>query len=183
MDELTRLLEAAHDDAGVDSAALFRAAYGELRQLARARLAGGAPLTLIDTTVLVNECWLRLADRETLQVDTRRRFFAFASEVMRSVIVDEVRRRNAAKRGGGLPEVTLETELGSLIADDEVLRVDEALRSLAALEPRLAQVVEMRYFAGMTETQIGETLGLTERTVRRDWEKARLLLRDLLAST
>lgn len=181
MGEITRLIEARQDHAGVDGAALFEAAYDELRKLARARLNGSAPMTLLDTTALVNESWLRLSGSKSLQVETRRKFFAYASGVMRSVIVDQLRERSAGKRGGGLKAITLDTDVGSaLIAQDEAVQVHEALQALALVEPRLAQVVEMRYFGGLTEAEIGEALGLTERTVRRDWEKARLLLASML---
>jgi len=181
MGEITRLIEARQDHAGVDGAALFEAAYDELRKLARARLNGSAPMTLLDTTALVNESWLRLSGSKSLQVETRRKFFAYASGVMRSVIVDQLRERSAGKRGGGLKAITLDTDVGSaLIAQDEAVQVHEALQALALVERRLAQVVEMRYFGGLTEAEIGEALGLTERTVRRDWEKARLLLASML---
>jgi RNA polymerase sigma factor (TIGR02999 family) len=181
MDEISQLIAADASGTGVDSAALFQAAYGELRKLAHARLSNSGKMTLIETTVLVNECWLRICRQQLLQVETRCRFFAYASDVMRSVIVDEVRERMAAKRGGGQRPLTLNTAIGDSVAGEEqVLHVHDALASLATCEPRLAKVVEMRYFGGLTETQIGETLGVTERTVRRDWEKARLLLRGML---
>jgi RNA polymerase sigma factor (TIGR02999 family) len=177
MGEITQIIEQGSAQGGVDSAALFNAAYAELRQLAHSRLSRNGPMTLLDSTVLVNEIWLRLSGQETLKVDTRRRFFAYAAQVMRSVIVDQVRERAALRRGGGERALTLNTALGDgLAGGDEALQVHEALESLAQLEPRLAQVVEMRFFGGMTEVEIGEALGLTERTVRRDWEKARVLL-------
>jgi RNA polymerase sigma factor (TIGR02999 family) len=177
MGEITEIIEQGNAANGVDSTALFNAAYGELKKLAHARLSRNGPMTLLDSTVLVNEIWLRLADKKTLQVDTRRRFFAYAAQMMRNIIVDQIRERAALRRGGGERLLTLNTALGDgLAGDDEALQVHEALESLAQLEPRLAQVVEMRYFGGMTEVEIGEALGLTERTVRRDWEKARLLL-------
>jgi RNA polymerase sigma factor (TIGR02999 family) len=166
---------------GVDNAALFAIAYDELKKLARARLSRSGPMTLLDSTALVNEIWLRLSGKTTLKIDTRRRFFAYAAQVMRAVIVDQLRERHAQRRGGGARDVTLNTALGDgIAADDEALHIHEALESLAQLDSRLAQVVEMRYFGGMTEVEIGETLGLTERTVRRDWEKARLLLASML---
>ncbi len=182
MSDITQLIECQDRDGGVDSDALFRAAFDELRKLARSRLAASAPLTLLDTTALVHESWLRLSGQRTLNVDTRRRFFAYASQVMRTVIVDELRERNAQRRGSGERALTLNTAIGDGIAadDDEALQVNEALEALAQVEPRLAQVVEMRYFGGLTEAEIGEALGLTERTVRRDWEKARLLLAAML---
>ena len=177
MGEITQLIEGGEH--GKD--ALFTAAYAELRKLAHARLVQSGPMTLLDTTALVNECWLRLSTQATLSVESRRRFFAYASQVMRSVIVDRVRERNAERRGGGEKPLTLNTALGDgLASDDEALHVHEALQSLATVEPRLAQVVEMRYFGGLTEVEIGEALGLTERTVRRDWDKARALLAAML---
>jgi RNA polymerase sigma factor (TIGR02999 family) len=180
MGQITELIDQGRDG-GVDNAALFGAAYDELKRLARARLSRSGPMTLLDSTALVNEIWLKLANQRRLQVDTRRRFFAYAAEVMRNVIVDQIRERHALRRGGGERHLTLDTALGDGLADDdEALQVHEALDSLAQLEPRLAQVVEMRYFGGMTEAEIGEALGVTERTVRRDWEKARLLLASML---
>ena len=182
MSEITQLIEAGQAKGGVASEALFTAAYDELRKLARARLAQSGPMTLLDTTALVNESWLRLSGKQTLQVETRRKFFAYAAQVMRTVIVDLVRERNAERRGGGDKALTLNTAIGDgvAVADDEALQVHEALDALAQVEPRLAQVVEMRYFGGLTEIEIGEVLGLTERTVRRDWDKARLLLAAML---
>lgn len=181
MGEITRLIESRAADGTVGNAELFHAAYGELRKLAHARMLGAGPMTLLDTTALVNETWLRLSGQSTLSVETRRQFFAYASQVMRTVIVDLVRSRDADRRGGGERAVTLDTGVGDgVVQDDEAVHVHEALESLSQVEPRLAQVVEMRYFGGLTETEIGEALGLTERTVRRDWEKARLLLAAML---
>lgn len=181
MSEITRLIESQQAEAGVDTEALFAAAYPELRRLAHARLSGSAALTQLQTTALVHESWLRLSGQDSLKVASRPQFFAYAAKVMRSVIVDQLRESHAARRGGGERPLPLETELGDgLIQDDEALQVHEALASLAQVEPRLAQVVEMRYFAGLTEAEIGAVLGLTERTVRRDWEKARLLLASML---
>lgn len=181
MSKITQLIEGQKSGVGVDSAALFGAAYDELKKLAHARLSGSGHMTLLNTTALVNESWLRLSGKQTLQVESRGKFFAYAAQVMRTVIVDQVRERKAARRGGGERAVTLNTAIGDgAVSDDEALHVHEALESLAQLEPRLAQVVELRYFGGLTELEIGETLGLTERTVRRDWEKARLLLASML---
>jgi RNA polymerase sigma factor (TIGR02999 family) len=182
MADLTALLDSERDGSGVQVDALWQVAYDELRRLAHARLAPGGAPTLLDTTALVNESWLKLAAHGALAVRSRGEFFAYASKVMRSVIVDLVRERMAQRRGAGVAALTLDTDLAAgLRADDEAVQVHEALTELAALEPRLAQVVEMRYFGGMTEVEIGQALGLTERTVRRDWDKARLLLRTMLA--
>ncbi|WP_088278614.1 ECF-type sigma factor [Ideonella sp. A 288] len=162
--------------------ALFASAYGELRKLARARLHNGGRNTCLDTTALVHESYLRYVSGGQLRAEDRRAFFAYASRVMRSVIIDAVRERQSERRGGDLDRLTLNTHLqdGVQAAEEEVLQVDEALEVLGQAEPRLAKVVEMRYFGGYTEREIADTLALTERTVRRDWDKARLLLRAML---
>jgi RNA polymerase sigma factor (TIGR02999 family) len=139
---------------------------------------------MLDTTALVHESYLRFINGGQLRSDDRRAFFAYASKVMRSVIIDAVRERQAERRGGDLQRLTLNTQIADSLpaGEDELLRVNEALDVLAQAEPRLAKVVEMRYFGGYTEAEIGEALELTERTVRRDWDKARLLLGALLKS-
>ena len=162
--------------------ALFASAYGELRKLARSRLRDGGRNTVLDTTSLVHESYLRFLNGGQLRSTERRAFFAYASQVMRSVIVDAVRERQAQRRGGDLQRLTLNTAQADNLpaGENELIRVHEALQVLAQAEPRLAQVVEMRYFGGYTEAEIGEALDLTERTVRRDWDKARLLLHAML---
>ena len=162
--------------------ALFATAYGELRKLARSRLYHGGRNTCLDTTALVHESYLRFIQSGQLRSDDRRAFFAYASRVMRSVIIDAVRERQAERRGGDLQRLTLDTQLGDSLpgGEDEVIKVHEALDLLACAEPRLAQVVEMRYFGGYSETEIALALDITDRTVRRDWDKARRLLGALL---
>lgn len=160
------------------------AAYEDLKRIARARLHAAGGLTQLNTTALVNETFAKWGHRaDSSAFPTKGHFFAYAARVMRSLIVDMVRERQAERRGGGVEIQPLDTTLGRELAspeDDEAVEVDEALRSLQALEPRLAQVVEMRYYAGMSEAEIAAALGLSERTVRRDWEKARALLRTML---
>ncbi|HKU41698.1 MAG TPA: ECF-type sigma factor [Polyangiales bacterium] len=164
--------------------AVFEAAYPELRALARARLrrqqpggAGG-----LQTTALVHEAYLRFAGSAELQAEHRAHFFRYASRVMRSVIVDAIRERSAQRRGGGSPHDELDSQIAQLRdgGEEEVLKVHEALDGLAEYDPRLVDVVHMRYFGGMTDREIAQVLGVTERTVRRDWEKARLLLLEAL---
>jgi RNA polymerase sigma factor (TIGR02999 family) len=164
--------------------ALFSASYDELRKLARSRLYSGGRHGDLATTALVHESYLRFLSAPDLELDDRRAFFAYASKTMRSVIVDAVRERQAERRGGGLAELTLHTQFAHDLpsGEDEVLAIHDALLALEAAEPRLARVVEMRYFGGFSEVEIAEALDLTERTVRRDWEKARLLLMQLLQS-
>jgi RNA polymerase sigma factor (TIGR02999 family) len=144
---------------------------------------GAGDLTLLDTTALVHEAWLRLSGAEGKDFPDRRHFLAYAAQAMRSVVIDLVRARQAERRGGGQAHLTLNTAIAELTpqGDDDVLRVHEALDELALLEPRLAQVVEMRYFGGLLEQEIAQALGVTERTVQRDWQKARLFLSMSLA--
>jgi RNA polymerase sigma factor (TIGR02999 family) len=178
MNQLTELLGRAQAGDKAARDALFAAAYGELHRLAHARLRDGGRNTVLDTTCLVHESYLRFLRAGELRAEDRRAFFAYASQVMRSVIVNSVRERVAQKRGGDQPALTLATNLVANVADDErtVLAVHEALEALEQAEPRLAQVAKMRYFGGYSEQEIAETLEITERTVQRDWEKARLIL-------
>jgi RNA polymerase sigma factor (TIGR02999 family) len=182
MGNITQLIQQA--GVGEQSARdeLFAAAYAELRKLARARLHDGGRNTCLETTALVHESYLRFLSSGQLRIEDRRAFFAYASKVMRSVIIDAVRERQAQRRGGDLVEVTLDTQVaaGLPAGEEELLRLHDALLSLEETEPRLARVVEMRYFGGYSEVEIGEALELTERTVRRDWEKARMLLLAML---
>jgi RNA polymerase sigma factor (TIGR02999 family) len=181
---LTDLIQKAH---GGDEAALkciFDAAYADLRSLARARLSRGGRGVLLDTTALVHESYLRFANNGQLRLEDRQHFLRYAGYVMRSVIVDFARESLAKRRGSGARHVTLDSEIGENARDGgeaEILNVHEALEELAQRDPRMVQVVEMKYFAGMTEAEVAEALGVTDRTVRRDWEKARLLLAQLLS--
>lgn len=178
MASLTELIERVGTGSQEARDELFAAAYGELRKLARSRLKDGGRNTMLQTTALVHESYLRFVHSGVLRISDRKAFFAYASMVMRSVVIDTVRERQAERRGGGEAELTLDTHLRDSLpsGEAEILHVHEALLALEAVEPRLAKVVEMRYFGGYTEEEIAETLEVTARTVRRDWEKARLLL-------
>lgn len=162
---------------GPSVSGLSAGTYRQLRMLARARLRNGGREALLDTTALVHEAYLRLA-RAELGSAEQRSFLAYASRTMRSVIVDFARKRQAERRGGDLVMVTLTGALEEHqpAAADDILRVHEALEELSSIDARLADVVEMRYFAGMSDPQIALALGISERTVRRNWDKARLLL-------
>jgi len=157
--------------------------YRQLRVLARHRLRGGGRNTLLDTTALVHETYLRMGGAKAGS-DERRQLLAYASRTMRSVIVDAARRRQAERRGGDACIVTFTGSLADRApaAADQIVRVHEALLELAQVDPRLAQVVEMRFFAGLADAEIAEALAMSERTVRRDWEKARLVLAQALRS-
>src|SRR5262245_36124192 len=171
---------ALHQPDGVNE--LFTAAYQDLRKLARLRLRGGGRNTILDTTSLVHESYLRLARAGQLRVEDRTHFLRYACRAMRSVIVDLVRQRRSERRGGAAEHVTLTTRAGTgrHAGERQILRVHEALGELGRHDTRMAQVVEMRYFGGLTEAEIAATLDVTDRTVRRDWEKARLWLADAL---
>lgn len=168
-------------DCGVQDA-LFTQTYPELRKLAHARLYRGGRAPMVDTTTLVHESYLRMFKVAGLSLDNRSAFFAYASRTMRSVIVDAVRERKSLCQGGDLEQVTLNTQTSEQPATGpDVERVHEALLDLEQVEPRLSMVAEMRYFGGYCDTEIAQTLGVTIRTVGRDWEKARLLLCSALA--
>lgn len=154
--------------------------YAQLRRLARSRLAAGGRHLLLDTTSLVHESFLRLQGR--VRPEDRNHFLAYAATAMRSVVIDFVRRRSSGKRGGGAEHVTLGTDIAEQLgaSDDEILEVHDALEALEKIDARLVKVVEMRYFAGLTDDEIGAALDMSARTVRRDWDRARLLLAGML---
>ena len=178
MNQLTDLLALAQGGDGAARDALFSHAYPELRRLAHARLHRGGRDALLDTTALVHESYLRFVNAGQLRAADRRAFFAYASQVMRSVIVNSIRERRADKRGGDLVPLTLSTHLAGDVPSDEqtILDVHEALTLLEEADPRLGQVALMRFFGGYSEQEIADTLQITTRTVQRDWEKARLIL-------
>ncbi len=184
MKSLTQLIQHLSSDDPPARDELFAAAYPELRKLARARLHNGGRNTVLDTTSLVHESYLRFLGADHLRLDDRKAFFAYASRVMRSVIVDMVRERQAERRGGGQAELTLNTLISDNLpaGENEILQINDALLALEQVEPRLATVVEMRYFGGYSDAEIAEALDLNKRTIGRDWEKARLLLLAMLKS-
>ena len=178
MSDVTSLLLAARNDDSQAMNRLFEVLYDDLRLLARAKLRRSAPMTVLDTTALVHESYLRFLRTGDLKVEDRPHFLAYAARVMRSIVVDLIRSRLADRNGGDALHVTLNTEIAesASVREDEVILVNDALEELATIDPRLVKVVEMRYFAGMSEEEIAESLGVSVRTVERDWEKARLFL-------
>ena len=165
---------------------LFPLLYEELRGIAHRQLsarrhgAEGTP-TLV-TTALVNEAYLKLVDQSRADWRDRAHFLALAAVAMRHILVDRARSRASAKRGGPRRAVTLDDEVVGL--DDQaelILEIEDGMRTLESLNPRLARVVEARFFAGLSEEETAEALGVTARTVQRDWVKARMLLRRALS--
>ncbi|MEQ1516968.1 MAG: ECF-type sigma factor, partial [Usitatibacteraceae bacterium] len=157
---------------------LFQLMYPELRRIAHARLRRGFADPDVGTTALVNECYLKFRDAKRLEATDRAHFFAYTSSAMRSIIVDMARSRATERHGGKSRHDTFDEELVSIdtAGEQSILRVHEALEQIGEIDARLVQLVEMRYFAGMTETEIGEAMNISDRTVRREWQKARLLL-------
>jgi RNA polymerase sigma factor (TIGR02999 family) len=179
--DVTQLLLAWN---GGDRAALDRLiplVYEELRRAARRYMRRERTGHTLQTTALVNEVYMRLIDAENVRWQDRAHFFAISAQLMRRVLVDSARRRQQLKRGGALQQVTLDEAL--MIASDrdlDLVALDEALNALASLDQRQSQVVEMRFFGGLTEDEIAEVLGVSPRTVRNDWTVAKAwLLREL----
>jgi len=162
---------------------LLPVVYEELRAIAHRHLAKHGPGGSLATTGLVHEAYLKLVDQSQAEWRDRAHFFALSSVAMRHVLVDQARARAALKRGGMRTPVALDEE--AIAVDDSaetLMAIDDALDRLAAVEPRLARVVECRFFGGLSEREIAEALGVTERTVERDWVKARMLLRRALVA-
>jgi RNA polymerase sigma factor (TIGR02999 family) len=177
--EVTRLLRAWRDGDEAARERLIERVYSELKRIAGAHMRGERRAQTIEVTGLVHEAFLRLTDQKRADWRDRAHFFGLASTCMRRVLVDRARARSAAKRS---PERIVLTEAGSSDATtpEELLDLDRALERLQVEHPRLARVVEMRYFAGLELAPIAEILGVSERTVKRDWAFARAwLLREL----
>ncbi|MGY3266509.1 MULTISPECIES: ECF-type sigma factor [Lysobacteraceae] len=175
--DITNWLDAARDGNREALDRVLGTLYDELHAMARRQLAGQQEQTL-DATALVHEAYLKLIGSHGAQFGDRAHFFAYAATAMRSVVVDHVRQRLAQKRGGGLERVTSipEDGEGAIRLDEDLLALDGALDKLAAVDPRLAQVVELRYFGGLSELEIAALQDRSERSIRRDWQKARLFL-------
>lgn len=180
--EITGLLAAARQGDGNATQRLITLVYDELRAMARRQLRHWRQGQTITTTALVHETYLKLVDRNSTTWDDRSHFFGVAALAMRHILVDAARRRVAKKRGGEEVRITFdELRLGGETRDAEaraveILAIDRALTSLSALDGRLSRLVELRFFAGLTEEEAAEVMGTSERTVRRDWRKARSFL-------
>jgi len=176
-EETTLFLATSAEDRVVTVDRIFPFVYDELRSMAHRRLAGEGKNATIDTGALVHEAYIRLVDETRVASRGRAYFFAAAARAMRRVLVDAARRRNADKRGGGARPVTLED--GAAAVDGfaaELIDLDRALERLAAEHPRLAAVVECRFFGGLSTEETAEALGVSVRTVKYDWSMARAWL-------
>lgn len=159
---------------------VFAVLYPELRKIAHARLRMHRDDAVLDTTALVHESFLRFVNASQIVVTDRKHFFAYAARMMRNIVIDLARERLADRHGGGVAPLQLDTdlasELGAAEGEATLMRVNDALLELEAVDAALAQVVEMRYFAGYSEIEVAEVMGTSERTVRRQWDKARAFL-------
>jgi RNA polymerase sigma factor (TIGR02999 family) len=180
LSEITELLGELAQGRAQAGERLYALLYPELKKLARGHLARSGPVTLEPAT-LIHEFWLR--GHAGQDAASRAQLFAHASAVIRSVIIDHLRARNAEKRGGGIGDVTLSTaEFDNLPAPPPALRIDDALHALQRLDARCHDVVQMRYFGGLTLEEIAGVMSLSVPTVKRDWRRARAFLFDFLAS-
>lgn len=150
--------------------------YKELRQLAKNYMAAERPGHTLQTTALINEAYLRLVDHKEMQWQNRAHFLAVAAQAMRRVLVDHARTRDAAKRGGGAAKASLEDAARVAARPEELIALDEAMTDLAAIDPRKSQVVELRYFGGLSVEETAEVLGVSPVTVMRDWSTAKAWL-------
>ena len=184
MGDITLLLdEARRGDAGARER-FFARVYAELDRLARRKLSRESPLTMLDAPGLVHEVYLRLSQQDDLPGQDRRAFFAYASRVMRSVVIDYVRTRNAERHGGKHRAITLNTGIANeSFAQPDLEKLGDALESLAKVDERAHWVVEMRYFGGMELEEIADFLAISLATVKRDWSKARAFLLHSLRDT
>jgi RNA polymerase sigma factor (TIGR02999 family) len=177
MSDVTQLLNAI--DGGDSRAAdqLLPLVYEELRKLAAHKMAHEAPGQTLQATALVHEAWLRLAGTENPQFQGRGHFFAAAAEAMRRILIDRARQKLSLKRGAGAARVNLDDlEVAAAADDDTLLAVDDALTKLAREDPDSAEFIKLRFFAGMTNAQAAQALGIPERTARRHWSFARAWL-------
>lgn len=175
--EITVLLDRARQGDAAARERFFARVYGELDRLARTHLSRQAQMTMLDGPGLVNEVYLRLAAQENLPGTDRAAFLAYASRVMRSVVIDHVRARSAARRGGGLREITLSTGIADQsFSEPQLEALGDALESLERIDERAHRVVEMRYFGGLEIEEIAAFLDISPATVKRDWTKARAYL-------
>ena len=177
MGEVSVLLAAANAGDRAASDRAFELVYADLKRLARRQLRVASPGH--GATSLVHEAWLKLARPDAMNVNDREHFFALAARAMRQLVIDHARNRAAVKRGSGQIDEDLDavaTRVGSVGDTDRLLELDQALERLGAMDPQLVRLVEMRFFAGLELSEIADVSGRSERSLKRDWRKARAVL-------
>src|SRR4051794_30190386 len=178
MNDVTRILSAIEQGDPNASGDLLPLVYGELRRLAKQRLAREKPGQTLQATALVHEAYLRLVDEEVAQRwDSRGHFFAAAAEAMRRILVEKARRKQAEKHGGRLARQELDdVDIAAPAPSEDLLALDEALARLEAKDPIKAQIVKLRYFAGLSEDEAAQAIGISRATAHRHWRYARVWL-------
>ncbi len=174
MSDITQMLQAIERGEGHAADELLPLVYQELRSLATARMAQEAAGQTLQPTALVHEAWLRLVADGAKSWQNRAHFFGAAAEAMRRILIENARRKSRLKRGGGLARLDIDSlDLAAATPDDKVLLIDEALEKLQAEDPDRARIVVMKFFGGLTNQEVAESLGVTERTVERQWAYAK----------
>jgi RNA polymerase sigma factor (TIGR02999 family) len=177
MGEITLILQDAGCGDKLPAQELLTLVYEQLRRLAAARMAREAPGQTLQATALVHEAWLRLVRDENRTWENRAHFFSAASEAMHRIVIENARRKSRLKRGGGRQRVDIsEINLAETTPDDKILMIDEGLEAFQAEYPKIAHLVVMKFFGGLTNEEAAETLGVTERTVGRQWAFAKAWL-------
>jgi RNA polymerase sigma factor (TIGR02999 family) len=172
--DITLILDELGKDDGDPSGALLTQVYAELRTIARTKMAAERPGDTLQPTALVHEAWLRLGDQ---RFANRAHFFSAAAEAMRRILIDSARRRAAARNGGGMAHVSVdEVEIAAPAKDEELLAIHDRLDALAEHDRRKAELVKLRYFAGLTIAEAADVLGISAPTAKRDWTYARAWL-------
>jgi RNA polymerase sigma factor (TIGR02999 family) len=178
---LSSLIASAEQGDRAAADQLFSALYDELHRMARRELAKRAPGMTLGATTLLHEAYLNISDREGVAFPDRNRFMGYAARAMRGLIIDYARRRQAQKRGGEFEITSLSTDLAEAPADaDELTRLSGALDELEGTDPGLARVVDLKFFGGFSFAEIASMMAVSERTVQRDWQKARIYLHQVL---
>jgi RNA polymerase sigma factor (TIGR02999 family) len=183
---VTQLLLEINEGSSDANAKLYALLYTDIKRLARSRLYAAGHAHSLNTTGLVNEGFLRIADRENMTSGSRAQFFAYVGKVFRSVVLDHIRSEQAQKRGGDFEQVTLSHAEGVAApgteSSSDLFSLDAALEHLREVDDTLYELVELRYFAGLTVDEIASLRKVTSRTVNRDWVKAKMLLEEIMSS-
>ena len=183
-ENITKLLASAERGDRAAADAVFSALYDELHRMAKRELARRGGGVTLSATTLLHDAYLSISQREGIGFPDRNRYMGYASRVMRGLIIDYARNRQAQKRGGLFEITSISTDVADPMSDAaELSRISDALDELATVEQRLVRVVDLKFFCGFTFVEIAEMMGVTERTIQRDWEKARIFLYQRLNRT
>jgi len=181
MSEITLVLQAVGRGESRASEELLPLVYDELRQLAASRMARESASQTLQPTALVHEAWLRLVTEGDRTWQNRAHFFRAAAQAMRRILVDRARHKSSIKCGGGQPRLNIEElDLAAATPDDKILLIDDALARLEAEDPESARIITLKFFGGLTNKEVAKTLGVTERTIEREWAYARACLYEMI---